>query len=184
MACEAHKLRCTRRCVEECVPCKSPVMKKRQACEHTIRVQCNLDPDEVDCTEKCGGRLPCGHNCPKKCHAPDIEGVHAEATTECAEVCGREVCSQHKTVCKKKCKDECSSCKMTVEKTLKCGHTHKVPCCAQDKDVECTTICSRILPCGHPCTMACFEKCDVTICQHPVKKELRCGHEVEVGCQE
>ena len=68
------------------------------------------------CDTDCGGILPCGHNCPLKCHPFDHEMVF------CRIPCPRKLACGH--FCSLFCSDicECSQCKKIIEDTTTGDH--------------------------------------------------------------
>ncbi|KAJ8981196.1 hypothetical protein NQ317_014840 [Molorchus minor] len=58
---------CSKKCHEECEPCRVKVKKVRTVCPHAFEVECNVDVDELLCEKPCKKLLPCGHKCRNKC---------------------------------------------------------------------------------------------------------------------
>ena len=74
------------------------------------------------CSLRCTQRLPCGHACPRLCHPDDKAHKHVA----CPADCPRTRACLH--ACPKRCGDACGDCLVSVDATLPCGHTAKVPC--------------------------------------------------------
>ena len=130
---------------------------------------------EGGCAEICGIRLSCGHSCPRICHP----GSQDHSLYKCRKKCGKTLSCSHK--CRGscfECTNQCIPCKVTVTKSLSCGHTRKLECSVADTVslvVSCLQYCAKKLPCGHKCTNFCNEPC-TTYCKELVIKQLPCGH--------
>lgn len=57
---------CKKRCSETCGDCQVKV-NKLGVCGHTVKVNCCAAPTTKDCSGPCTLKLPCGHNCTKRC---------------------------------------------------------------------------------------------------------------------
>ena len=73
------------------------------------------------CTEKCQGRLECGHLCPWFCHP--IEDHEKSGVIKCPKPCVRKCIAGLHQNCKLKCYQKCFSCTVLVDKNLPCGHS-------------------------------------------------------------
>ncbi|CAI5537654.1 unnamed protein product [Closterium sp. Naga37s-1] len=126
---------------------------------------------EGGCSQMCSFRLtPCGHTCPRRCHADD----RAHATTFCAKECNRirplDECP-HQHTCPKQCGENCGPCMVTIRevtlpKTVEvtmplCGHRQQVMCgeaaTTLTSPKRCTARCGTLLSdsCGHACRSLC-----------------------------
>ncbi len=79
------------------------------------------------CTAPCGEALPCGHVCPRRCHADDLAHVHVSCTKPCQRLhvpCGH--------TCAKSCGEACGRCERPIAEpyVLPCGHAGQLglPC--------------------------------------------------------
>ncbi|KAK2705482.1 hypothetical protein QYM36_015764 [Artemia franciscana] len=133
---------------------------------------------EGGCREKCMGILNCGHVCYRICHIQDRD--HQE--TRCMEECNKYLCSfQHK--CKKRCYEVCGSCKVTVEKTLTCGHKALLACSENELKYKCLEMIDKVLPnCQHTANMPCSTNPETYICNNSCKFRLDCGHSCTRKC--
>ncbi|CAG5118745.1 unnamed protein product [Candidula unifasciata] len=170
--CEKCKQYCSEdhRCDEHEV-CRNLVEKIIPVCHHVQKVACGVEPNAVECQEKCQEVLPCGHQCTDRCgskhaHTQNVCKVKIKYTPDqCGHgsfyvVCGQSR-SQDRGKCPKPCKVElacghlcagtcgqCSNqrlhetCQMKCQKILICGH-------------ECQDTCSSCPPCTRPCETAC-----------------------------
>ncbi|CAG4956216.1 unnamed protein product [Colias eurytheme] len=161
----------------------------------TLELRCQSHPDyitqidsptdfekvpEGGCMLKCDSKLSCSHACPLICHAYDRN--HDEI--RCIEKCERILCDlQH--VCPLWCAQECTPCKVEVEKTLPCGHINKVPCHIDpntDK-VLCHKIVTVTLPsCGHEAKKICYMDIGFVACPVECSARLECGHACARTC--
>jgi hypothetical protein len=82
---------------------------------------------------KCSSKMPCGHICPKICHAGDRDHV----LFECQENCIRFCSVGHP--CPKKCFKDCNPCMERVTKMLPCTHEQMVLCHQDPTKVFCQT---------------------------------------------
>lgn len=166
--------------------------------------------DIPECEVPCGSKLPCGHPCTLKCHAPALHD-----RISCAQPCPRhhEACGHR---CTKKCGEPCEDCgselssvtllcgHMAVQtcggtqeddkiicKTLlepirlDCGHIQQPVCSTKDQPMKCNEMCNQPLECGHHCRAICHT-CTVNKshppCSSPCGKELKCGHRCAENC--
>lgn len=140
------------------------------------------------CQLPCGAALPCGHTCPRRCHADDLQHVSVVCTKPCQRLhpeCGHP--------CDRTCGEPCGRCERTITEPfrLDCGHTAvDVPCwkryesgaiqCREPVEVD-------LAGCGHTLTVPCCEaegvRAGAVPCRAPVTVQLPvCGHSVTVAC--
>eukprot|EP01056_Protomagalhaensia_sp_Gyna25_P000112 Protomagalhaensia_sp_Gyna_25__111@NODE_1055_length_2243_cov_5_417423_g840_i0_p1_GENE_NODE_1055_length_2243_cov_5_417423_g840_i0NODE_1055_length_2243_cov_5_417423_g840_i0_p1_ORF_typecomplete_len725_score51_04_NODE_1055_length_2243_cov_5_417423_g840_i0682071 len=135
---------------------------------------------EGGCTLQCEFRLPCGHQCPDKCHS---QGMHDQVVCKAPCVRLKPGCDHP---CRKKCHETCSPKCMEIlndhSLVLPCGHTEKNPKCwmVQHPDTfDCPALVERKVPgCGHTDTMQCHV--DVSLdsysCRQPCGAVRSCSH--------
>ena len=157
-----------------------------------------------ECDVPCGSKLPCGHYCAMKCHAPALhdrigcrqacekhhESCGHQCTKTCGEPCGPcEVdlssiilsCGHVKMqACGGAQAEEEIVCIVPLEPVqLACGHVQSLICSTKDQPLKCTDVCNQPLKCGHRCRANCH-LCTVSKshpdCSSVCKKELKCGH--------
>ena len=159
--------------------------------------------DIPECEVACGAKLPCGHSCTLKCHAPALHdrmgcpepcpkhhACHHQCTKTCGEPCGDcrfEISSiplpcGHVAMrtCGENQADDNLVCNALLEPVqLKCGHVQQPLCGAKDQPLKCTEVCNRTLKCGHDCLADC-DTCTVNKahkqCSSPCGKRLKCDH--------
>lgn len=166
-------------------------LNETQSIGRSLTLQCTKHPERVaevscakdfakhaaegGCTQPCGERLNCGHECTKVCHPYSHDGI------KCWKPCARDhVGCGHK--CPKTCYEECGKCCIPIEKTLGCGHEQSVPCHLDAKEAKCASPCKKILGCGHPCDKLCGDSCQRK-CRHKLSYCVsECQHTIEVDC--
>lgn len=156
------------------------------------------------CEVTCGSKLPCGHRCTLKCHAPALHD-----RIGCPEPCPKhhEACGHQ---CTKACGEPCGDCGFELSSVtlpcehvamrtcggiqpgneivchaplepikLECGHIQQPVCSTKDQPLLCTEVCNQTLKCGHHCQVKCHT-CTANKfhprCSSPCGKELKCGH--------
>ena len=108
-------------------------------------------------------------------HTANISCCDSPLNVKCEEPCVRRTC-QHP--CEKKCWEECGTCKVLVEQSLRCGHRITMECYWERENAIFPV--KRNLPArvhGTKTEENSSEKC-VIQCQVAALKTLRCGHEV------
>lgn len=160
--------------------------------------------DIPECEVPCGSKLPCGHLCTLKCHAPALHD-----RIGCPEPCAKQhdACGHR---CTKTCGETCGDCGFELSSLrlscghvairtcggteadativcnaplesiqLACGHTQQLVCSTKDQPLRCTEICNQRLKCGHDCQAYCHT-CTVNKshprCRSLCREELKCGH--------
>ncbi|KAJ3374512.1 hypothetical protein GGF31_007290 [Allomyces arbusculus] len=134
------------------------------------------------CLLPCKSRLPCGHMCPKKCHADDPEHKLGKCFKPCIvlhDPCGHE--------CPKPCWQSCGRCEVTVGPVVlpQCGHTLERPLCFQAHDprsVLCMVEVAKTRFCGHKVVVPCYASADEQPCPTPCNSDLSCGHACRHPC--
>ncbi|XP_059471964.1 uncharacterized protein LOC132194601 isoform X2 [Neocloeon triangulifer] len=201
---------CNKKCWEECSVCEIQVKVKR-SCGHQFVLKCYIDPEGIECRNKCAKLLDCGHRCLKKCNIECLpctqlvgkvisECGHSakvpcgrEATKEdCAEQCKKLLSCGH--ACKAKCSEECTpNCREVVEPSVGgCGHKIKTLCLEKTKGLKadvmrCTAKCNTVLECGHTCggtCRTCLQGRFHVPCKQKCTKEFLCGHKFPSECSE
>ena len=161
---------------------------------------------EGGCTKPCHFPLQfCDHPCPRLCHPIDIQHRHYNCPKPCERLCIRG------HPCPLLCYMTCS-CKVLVQKTFDCGHSHELPChdeacptmvmktfprcshqvllqCSVDLEtVPCNMPCGQTAPCGHKCLALCHMVKDPdhekTECREPCQKKCANGHQCTKICSE
>uniref|UniRef100_A0A8R1TQL9 NF-X1-type domain-containing protein n=1 Tax=Onchocerca volvulus TaxID=6282 RepID=A0A8R1TQL9_ONCVO len=162
---------CSKLCGEPCGSCQF-YENKIFPCGHTTGVVCHLFEKAV-CQQKCPKKLPCGHQCVKKCNEP------CKCSHKILLICGHTVT----TACSEKQETKCVA---KVEKTFTtCSHRWAVPC-HDYENAQCGEKCERILPCGHQCQSLCGN-CTLVGCVNCASlcgKRLPCGHDCLRMCGE
>ena len=128
--CNESLLTCEHRCQKLChsdMPndhgiCPYPVEKTIQPCNHTIFMECGIEPTSDRCTYMVPVRLPCDHLVDVTC-AIRTSGVFDKVS--CSEPCG------YTLLCTHQCSGTCSECKA--------GQLH----------IPCKEKCGRQLLCTH-----------------------------------
>ncbi|GIM16879.1 hypothetical protein Vretimale_19458 [Volvox reticuliferus] len=142
------------------------------------------------CQMPCGDALPCGHSCPRRCHADDRGHNLVVCTRPCARLlqpCGHP--------CDKTCGEKCGRCERVVEEEveLPCGHSIRgIQCWKRFEEgaIECRIPVEVALPgCGHVATVTCHDaaaaRAGQKACAVKVDVEMpACGHTVRVACNE
>ena len=198
---------CPGKCYERCsqYKCQTLVVKKLPcAGNHSLKMFCKDDPNNVACRARCDRTLDCGHPCPGVC-SQDCGAIMCRRKVVKEYGCGHKQqvpCFESKTaICKApcprregcihKCKGFCGvpcskyPCQVPLVKTLRCGHKVKMPCSFSVDDVQCPASCQAQLPCGHECTGTCWEckqRGSHEICQHPCSRVLVCSHRCQATC--
>lgn len=166
--------------------------------------------DIPECEVPCGLKLPCGHPCTLKCHAPALhdrigcpepclkhhEACGHQCTESCGEPCGDcgfELSSLTLScghVAMRTCggiqADDKIICNAPLEPLqLACGHIQQPMCSNKDQPLKCTEICNQPLKCGHRCRAKC-NTCIVNKshpqCSSTCRQELKCGHNCTAHC--
>ena len=133
-----------------------------------------------ECEIPCGSKLPCGHFCTLKCHAP---GLHDRIG--CPEACQKrhEVCGHQ---CIKTCGEPCGDCSFELSSsTLPCGHVAMRTCGGtniDDKIVCNVQLVPVQLTCGHTQQPLCSEKDQLLKCKELCNQRLKCGHHCQADC--
>jgi len=122
--------------------CKVVKTLARGECGHPPRAECweftAAAPGLPHCKALCKKLMPCGHLCPRTCHAKD-DLNHAAAMHDC------RVAVEHRHP--------------------SCGHVESIDCrhvnAATTAPPICGADCDQVLPapCGHPCVMRCGDVC-------------------------
>ncbi|KAK6055660.1 NF-X1 type zinc finger [Cooperia oncophora] len=134
---------------------------------------------EGGCMEICDAELPCGHNCPRRCHPNDDHDTW-KCTGQCMRRCKDE---RYLHPCQRTCSEPCGDCAYVVKIRLKCGHSTNVMCYTSDKAV-CHERCNKILDCGHQCPSTCGKPCDMACFEPVTLSNDVCNHSWTVVCSE
>ena len=166
--------------------------------------------DIPECDVPCGSKLPCGHYCAMKCHAPALHN-----RIGCSQPCEKhhEACGHQ---CTKTCGEPCGPCEFELSSVmlscghmkvracggaqaekeiicnillepiqLACGHVQRLVCSTKDQPLKCTDVCNNLLKCGHRCRANCH-RCTISKshppCSSVCEKELKCGHRCAAIC--
>lgn len=80
------------------------------------------DVEEGGCGQPCETILPCGHQCPAKCHVYPHEGniICRQRCLLTHQECGHP--------CQRQCREKCGKCLYSVRTQLKCGHEIEIAC--------------------------------------------------------
>ena len=196
---------CGKRCGDDCASFRCVVgVKKALSCgRHDVSCFCSEDVSQRTCSDRCTRSLPCGHQCPGKCHerCSDYKcqmlvvknlpcaGNHSlkmlcnddPSIVKCRARCDRKLECGHR--CPGVCSEACGAiiCSRKVVKEYGCGHKQRVRC-FESKTAICKVRCPRRERCTHKCKGLCGEPCSKYPCQVPLVKTLPCGHKVEMPC--
>ena len=196
---------CGNRCGDDCASFRCVVgVKKVLSCgRHDVSCFCSEDVSQRICSDPCTRSLPCGHQCPGKCHerCSDYKcqmlvvknlpcaGNHSlkmlcnddPSIVKCRARCDRKLECGHR--CPGVCSQACGAiiCRRKVVKEYGCGHKQRVRC-FESKTAICKVPCPRRERCTHKCKGLCGEPCSKYPCQVPLVKTLPCGHKVEMPC--
>ena len=188
-ACPRHPLggcehACPLACGEAC-PAACPVLvdKVVSSCprRHTVKRACSSAPPTEPCPERCGEKLPCGHDCPSLCSDCTVLGAGGAAGGDggserlhapCSYECSRRLLCAHDCAARHPCSEPCPPCAKKCE--TRCEHsTCALPCGAPC--VPCTEPCR--VRCAHSaCRSLCGAPCERAACNVPCPKALACGH--------
>ncbi|CAG9770858.1 unnamed protein product [Ceutorhynchus assimilis] len=150
-------------------PCKMELKCKTRNLPHLCSGtcgECMQGRIHRRCTEKCGVRLVCNHECPIPCR---------QACKPCSLPC-RIRCTHSK--CTKKCGEPCTPCKAPCNR--KCEHVECRRFCGEICNVDpCKEKCPKSLKCGHPCVGFCGDPCPplCRICDQEELTEITFGTE-------
>ena len=147
--------------------------------EHRFDV---FQPDDFDsipeCQVPCAAVLPCGHDCPEKCHPLKL---HDENIIPCLMPCEKTLPCNHR--CSKNCGEACGECQTATAdvRLLGCGHWGQLFC--SGKTSKCTFSLGTVqLECGHHTTHHCGDSAEEMSCQEPCNAMLECGHICPSAC--
>ena len=178
-------LACNHNCKERCgAPCTTKCEElvsagSLEGCSHGAMIPCfkaqmSTENEVVECIEKCGKILSCGHKCQGTCSTCSKTGIHAP----CFEQCTRQLVCGHP--CSGICGEFCPPCKQKCP--LRCPHG---PCkgrCGEECK-PCKEKC--VWNCIHKkCTKKCGSKCNRSLCEEQCSKTLQCGHKCGGYCGE
>lgn len=123
------------------VKCMRSVIKTLSKCGHKVRVRCSQDMATVTCTNPCGTRHPCGHDCRNECWSCQTSETPDHGI--CKTPCGRSLTTCAHT-CTQPCHDgsPCRPCQLPYE--VRCVHN------------RCPRKCSEPCP---PCAETCGWRC-------------------------
>lgn len=133
----------------------------------------------LDCEMRCSYILNCGHQCPEKCHKPEL---HPRIR------CGRPCWKRHPgcgSQCTNQCGEPCNTCETTLSKSiLSCGHEYSITCTgAQQRTCE-AILETIVLSCGHAVERTCSKQDQFPDCQDRCSFILDCGHQCSGKCSE
>ncbi|XP_072169022.1 NFX1-type zinc finger-containing protein 1-like [Diadema setosum] len=155
-------------------PCSSIICFNNHICPDICRKKCpSKCPVLVTITLPCShvGKVPCGDISDIMC-TEDVE-----KTLQCSATrilpCHQELEEERYAGMK---------CQQSVRKKLPCGHTKKVKCWRDPKDILCTSECLKILPCGHKCRGKCGKPCTEKCEEMITRDDWPCKHTVTVKC--
>ena len=163
---------CGHRCWKKChEPCGSPNacrqnVNKNLPCDHNVRVPCNVNENQFQCTVPCEKTLDCGHKCNGTCGKCCQGRLHVA----CSKKCNRNLACGH--LCSFPCTSSCPPCRQKCNNY--CHHSHCPKLC-YEPCAPCREPCQW--KCRHyVCTAKCGEPCNRPRCDHPCTKALECGH--------
>ena len=150
--CAAGEHWCPLKCYQGCNKCTVKVKKEIPGCNHYQYVPCHMNPKKWICQKPCVKKLPCEHNCKRKCGEP--------CTTKCEEFAIRKLICGHKAKVRCNLDDyqAATMCTSPCRAELACEHLCSGNCgiCRQGRlHKPCSEKCTRILLCGHPCSGKC-----------------------------
>lgn len=199
-------------CSGEISTCEKIVEERNLNCgRHTVEIKCGEQDKEYSCTEKCGFKLVCGHDCPGDCTKCKNFKNHQSCTEPCDQTldCGHQCplschfgtnCAPCDKRCEKRCPHgQCSllcsqPCEPCGFKALPaCEHeVVQIPVCSlPSMIVPCSLPCDKTLGCGHLCPSMHNEVCiPQSACPQCHDKDNRgkimlyneaCGHTSEIS---
>ncbi|GLV42804.1 uncharacterized protein CBL_03544 [Carabus blaptoides fortunei] len=158
-----------------------------------LTLQCQVHPDqqtevrkaedflkvpEGGCSKLCAKQLDCGHTCASMCHVADRDHTKYKCKFNCTKI----LCELDHP-CPDFCFQECKLCMVPMQVTLKCGHTHMLPCHMHDtSNYKCDTIVDVVLDCGHAAKKPCHKSMAKFPCPHPCEVRKLCGHACDRSC--
>ncbi|XP_046667701.1 NFX1-type zinc finger-containing protein 1-like isoform X2 [Homalodisca vitripennis] len=132
---------------------------------------------EGGCSQACGERLPCGHNCKSLCHV----STDRHTRYRCSEPCNRFLCEERHP-CTKKCYQKCDKCLTPMDRVLDCGHHIILQCCVEYRKLQCKEMVTiSYTHCDHKVQLECYRKGHKT-CPQPCPFRLECGHACTRTC--
>ncbi|XP_014216560.1 NFX1-type zinc finger-containing protein 1-like [Copidosoma floridanum] len=162
------------------------VLEDENAIGDYIRIRCQIHRDqffevrkaedfkqspEGGCSKKCDLLLSCGHVCTNVCHILDREHIKYRCKQKCVKSCPND------HPCPLLCWQGCVPCLVNVERTLKCGHTVKMPCSFEADSFPCPVKIDVTLPvCDHNMEKPCYVSIDKVECTYECEIRLDCGH--------
>lgn len=98
--------------------------------------------------------------------------------------CFRTLCEDITHMSKTLCYQKRGLCEYEVERTLSCGHTHKMPCHINVATYKCNEFILTSFPyCGHDVILPCCTNVSEVTCCLPCEKRLEeCGHICTLTC--
>ncbi|CAG0882921.1 unnamed protein product [Darwinula stevensoni] len=178
-------------------------LEKQEAIGTELELQCSIHRDQIisasqpshfpaggGCHLQCKVKMPCGHVCPKACHAYDRE----HKSLRCNESCLNK-CPAGTHDCAKRCWENCNPCRIPIVKTIPaCRHSNEMPCHLDPDKAQCQIPCVARLECGHQCARKCHvlddpehikydcQKPCERMCNEEHKCKANCGHGANVPC--
>ena len=161
-----------------CGNCMEMVQVTVPSCEHSIEINCYVEPATVTCKRPCERLRSCGHPCQEIC------GKKCE-TRPCKEIVTRKLPCGHEVPlpCHKGLKQY--RCKEKMEVHLSCGHMKVLECyfaTAKKENILCNEIVQKKLRCKHTVSLPCHKGIEEYNCKEKVKLKLSCGHAKTVLC--
>ena len=130
-------------------------------CGTVLRVPCyDEGKKSYDCPGKCSSKLPCGHQCVRKC------GTNHDHVYECQQNVNFK-CRKCDSKLQRKCRESEHevTCSANVKhKCKKCNRLSELKCNVGKDKFQCELGCDKILPCQHKCGKMCYEECDESKC--------------------
>lgn len=141
------------------------------------------------CSQPCGEKLDCGHDCRRSCHSTMMHKV-----TKCGEPCPRpkSLCEHACALtCGEDCEGSCSEVMDNMDLRLLCGHVLESPRCWQVHNpagVLCEALVAYKVPgCDHQVFVSCYQtdpRNPSFRCPAKCAAALPCGHTCQRKCHE
>ncbi|XP_048478338.1 NFX1-type zinc finger-containing protein 1 isoform X3 [Plutella xylostella] len=173
---------CKLKCSEPCGDCRVKVEKTIPDCGHKLTLECKDAATQDKCRAPCARKLPCGHDCRRRCQQPCDQRTCTQLVDrpKVMAPCGHAVrlpCNRYQLFVEGAldADDLLSHCAAPCGVTLACGHRCRGDCgaCLQRRvHAPCTQPCMKTIICGHLCKEPCNQVCPP--CRQ--RCEVACAH--------
>eukprot|EP00898_Chlorokybus_atmophyticus_P005655 jgi/Chlat1/6090/Chrsp40S05670 len=181
------------------------MLKSKDCYGQRLQLMCSKHPDQLSeiakpedferlvgdggCGRQCSERLPCGHQCPRRCHPDDPHHRAVVCPKPCSRLRSCEDCP-HLHLCPKLCGEPCGKCKVVIPTVeLPCGHVATHVLCHEARTpvkIQCKRRVMVSMPgCGHEQTALCKDTDSVSrgLCCTEVDVVMpNCRHTIKAPC--